>query len=155
MNEVFSIDPELAKKGGLFPRVLHDLEHYRNNPRFLLVLSCSFAELLIGTLIEETCKDGKKINDNTRDFPFSVRLTLLREMGHLHDLHFKWLNWLRKQRNDAAHKPDFRFTDERMPEWGGDNHRTVEKLFSLCLNILAVVWNQHTSLYIRKLPIDA
>lgn len=155
MNELRSIDPDFAKMGGIFPRVLHELQLFRDNPRFLLVLSCSFAELLMGTLIEEVCKDGKKINDNSRDYPFAVRLTLLHEMGHLHDLHFMWLNWLRKQRNDAAHKADFRFTNVHMPEWGGDEHRSKDKLFSLCANILGVVWNQNTPIYRVRLPFDA
>ena len=150
-----AIDPTLAKMEGLLPRVLRELDHYRDNPRFLLVLSCSFAELLIGTLIEARCKDGNRINDNTRDFPFSVRLTLLREMGLLHDLHFTWFNWLRKQRNDAAHKAGFRFTTDRMPEWGGDEHKTPDKLFSLCANVLCIFWNQHVELFRQKLPIDA
>jgi hypothetical protein len=154
VDELRSLDPEIAKLGGLFPQVLCELEHYRDNPRFLLVLSCSFAELMIGTLIEARCKNGKGINDNVRDFPFSVRLTLLREMNVLHEAHFIWLNWLRKQRNDAAHKPEFRFTVGKLRDWGGEQHRTPDKLFSLCTNILAGVWNQHLDLFQEKLPIE-
>ena len=155
MNEILHIDPSWKRMEGILPRVLSELEHYRENPRFLLILTCSFAELLVGTLLEARCKDGKKINDNARDFPFSVRLTLLYEMGLLHELHFSWLNWLRKLRNDAAHKADFRFTANRMPEWGGPEHKTTDKLFSLCANVLCILWNQNTELYREKLPFDA
>jgi hypothetical protein len=154
MHELRTLDAEVSKLGGLFPRVLSDLERYRGNHRFLLVLSCSFAELMIGILIEERCKDGKSINERDRDFPFSVRLTLLREMGILSEPHFVWLNWLRKQRNDTAHEADFRFTADRLPAWGGDQHRTPEKLFSLCLNILAGVWNAYIDLFREKLPLE-
>jgi hypothetical protein len=155
MDELKNISPELAAMGGLLPRVLRELEHYRDNHRFLLILSCSFAELLVGTLIEDKCKRGKSINRNSRDFPFSVRLTLLNEMGLLHDLHLQWFDWLRKQRNDAAHNADFRFTADRLPEWGGEAHRTPDKLFSLCANMLCIFWNQHVYLFREKLPVDA
>ena len=155
MNEILGIDSNLKKMEGILPRVLSELEHYRDNPRFLLILTCSFAELLVGTLIEARCKDGKKINDNTRDFPFSVRLTLLYELGLLHEPHFCWLTWLRKLRNDAAHKPNFRFTADRMPQWGGPEHQTKDKLFSLCANVVSILWNQNVALYREKLPIDS
>jgi hypothetical protein len=155
MHELKNITPELAAMEGMLPRVLREPEHYRDNHRLLLIVSCSFAELLIGTLIEEKCKNGKQINSNTRDFPFSVRLTLLHEMGLLHDLHLQRFNWLRKQRNDAAHNPGFRFTADRLPDWVGDAHRTPDKLFSLCANILCIFWNNHVYLFREKLPVDA
>ena len=155
MHELRALDPEMSKLDGLFPRILHELEHYRENPRLLIVVSCTFAELMIGTLIEARCREGKRINKDNRDFPFSVKLTLLRQMNILHEDHFTWLNWLRKQRNDAAHEAEFQFTSNRLPTWGGDAHRTPDKLFSLCLNILANVWNEHVELFREKLPIEA
>lgn len=155
VKENIAISPTLSELGGVFPRILCELDHYRENHRLLLVLSCTFAELMIGTLIEAHCKDGKQINKNSRDFPFSVRLTLLRELDLLPENDFVWLNWLRKKRNDAAHKADFRFTADQLPEWGGPEHRTPDKLFSLCTNILGVVWNHHVELFREKLPIGA
>jgi hypothetical protein len=154
MNEIRGLSSEIVKLGGIFPQVMRELEHYRDNHRLLLVLSCAFAELMIGTLIEDKCRKGKQINGNNRDFPFSVRLTLLNEMGLLDPVHFDRLNWLRQQRNDAAHKPDFRFTADRLPTWGGDDHRTPDKLFSLCVNVLGVFWNQHVELFRKKLPFE-
>lgn len=153
-GEIKNIDSSLAEMGGMLPAVLRDLERYRDNHRFLLILSCSFAELLIGTLIEEHCTEGKQINANTRDFSFSARLTLLHEMKILPDIQFQRLNWLRKHRNDAAHKPDFAFTSGSMPSWGGEDHRTPQQLFSLCVNILGVLWNQYVELFREKLPIE-
>jgi hypothetical protein len=153
MDEILKISPELTAMEGMLPSVMRDLERYRDNPRFLLILSCSFAELLIATLIEEHCRNGKRINGNDRDFPFSVRLTLLHEMGVLQDPHFLWLNWLRKQRNNAAHEADFRFTAKSLPAWAGKHHRTPDKLFSLCVNILGLIWNQHVELFRARLPL--
>lgn len=146
---------EFATMEGMLPSVLSELNHYRDNHRLLLIVSCSFAELMIGTLIEEYCKRGQTINRNTRDFTFSVRLTLLHEMGLLHDLHLEWFNWLRKLRNEAAHQPGFRFTADRLPKWGGKDHNTPDTLFSLCLNIICIFWNQHATLFNEKLPIGA
>ena len=155
MDEILNAGPDMDRYQGLLPKVVCELDRYRENYRFLLILTCSFAELMVGALIEEKCKNGKAINNNSRDFPFSVRLTMLNEMGHIHDIHFEWLNWLRKQRNDAAHKPDFHFTSDRMPAWAGEKHKTADKLFSLCVNILGIFWNQNVQLYRTKLPIDA
>lgn len=148
MNEVLRIDENLKVLGGMFPQVLVDLERYRDNHRFLLILSCSFAELLVSVLIDRHCKHSSDINDRQRDYPLSVRLTLL------HD-HYIWLTWLRRQRNDAAHRADFKFTDNLMPPWGGADHKSADKLFSLCVNILSVIWNRHVELFRDRLPLNA
>ena len=139
----------------MLPRVLADLEQYRDNHRFLLILSCAFAELLVSVLIDNHCKHAADINDRQRDFPLSVRLTLLHEVNVLADDHYMWLNWLRRQRNDAAHRADFKFTGDRMPPWGGKDHNSPDKLFSLCVNMLGVIWNSHVELFREKLPLNA
>jgi hypothetical protein len=90
----------------------------------LLIFSCAFAELLVSVLIEESCKHAAEINERHRDYPLAVRLILLHELGIIHDAHYVWLNWLRQQPNDAAHRADFKFTKERLPDWGGQDHKT-------------------------------
>lgn len=137
------------------PKILEDLERYRDNHRFLLILSCAFAELLVSVLIAERCKHAAEINERHRDYPLSVRLTLLHELTIIPHEHYIWLNWLRGQRNDAAHMAAFKFTKERLPAWGGQDHQTTDKLFSLCVNILGVFWNSHVELFREKLPLDA
>ena len=155
MNEIREISDEVRALGGMMPTVLADLERYRSNHRFLLILSCAFAELLVSVLIAEKCKHATEINERNQDYPFAVRLTLLHELGIIPDAHYTWLSWLRRQRNDAAHRADFRFTTERLPEWGGPDHTTPEKLFSLCVNILGGFWNGHVELFREKLPLGA
>lgn len=154
MDEIKEIDPEFLSKEGMLPSILNELNHFKNNHRLLLVVSCTFTELMVSTLIEKYCKNGKTINNNTRDFPFSVRLTLLYEMKILNEAEFISLNWLRKKRNDAAHKPDFNFTKEHLPNWVDKNHSEPDNLFSLCINIIGLFWNRHVSLFIEKLPLE-
>jgi CRISPR/Cas system-associated endonuclease/helicase Cas3 len=155
MSEIKEVDPEFLKKEGMLPAILKELNQYKNNHRLLLVVSCTFSELMVSTLIEAYCRNGKNINKNTRDFPFSVRLTLLYEMKILNEAEFKSLNWLRKKRNDAAHKPDFKFTNQHLPSWVDENHSNPDKLFSLCINIIGVFWNRHVQLFKEKLPVDS
>ena len=155
MNEIRDIDEELSQLSGMFPRVLTDLERYRDNHRFLLILSCAFAELLVSVLIEERCKHAAEINNRHRDYPLPIRLTVLHELKVISDDEYVWLRWLRKRRNDAAHKAEFKVSDQMLPDWGGNDHRSPEKLFSLCVNIIAVIWNRHVLLFREKLPLEA
>lgn len=152
MSEITGIEEDLTKLGGLLPNVLNELTRYQENHRLLLIVSCSFAELMVGTLIEEYCKRGKKINDNSRDFPFSVRITLLHELGLISEAEYQHLNWLRKRRNEAAHKPGFRFRKEHLPPWSDEFHDRPEKLCSLCINIVGVFWNNRVELFRERLP---
>lgn len=155
MNEIREIGVELRGLGGIMPTVLQDLERYHDNHRFLLILSCAFAELLVSVLIADRCKHAAEINDRHRDYPLSVQLTLLHELNIIPDEYYTWLNWLRTRRNEAAHTATFKFTKERLPAWGGPDHQTPDKLFSLCVNILAIFWNSHVELFREKLPLGA
>ena len=154
MDQLVGLHDSVANCKGMMPSVINELFHHRANPRFLLVLTCSFAELLVGTMIEEHCKNGKQINSNSRDFSFSVRLVLLREMNLLDDSSFTRLNWLRKRRNSAAHDPGFRFTKDMIPEWAGKLHTSADDLFSICVNVIGPIWNSNTELFLRQLPVE-
>lgn len=136
------------------PQVLKDLEHYRDNHRFLLILSCAFAELLVSVLVESHCKHAKQINERHRDYSLAVRLTLLHELSVIPDELYVRLSWLRQQRNRAAHQAAFRFTSQHVPQWADKDHRTPDKLFSLCVNLLGVFWNNYVELFREKLPLQ-
>ena len=153
MSEIKDIDPEFAAMGGLLPSVLSELAHYKDNHRLLIVVTCTFAELMVTTIIEAECKRGKAINDSSRDFPFSVRLTLLYELDLISKAEYEAFNWLRKRRNDAAHQPGFAFDHSHMPSWADENHKTPDKLFSLCVTLISVFWNARVELFREKLPV--
>ncbi|RLB93574.1 MAG: hypothetical protein DRH50_07755 [Deltaproteobacteria bacterium] len=52
----------------------------------------------------------KRITKNTRDFPLSVKLTLLNDLNFLDDTLFQILDKFRKIRNRAAHEASFAIT---------------------------------------------
>jgi hypothetical protein len=154
MSEITEIDANLASKTGALPSIMLELKHYKDNPRMLAIVSSAFAELMISTLIRKHCKNGKAISNNSRDYPFSVRLTLLYELDIISSNEYKILNWLRKLRNDAAHNAEFKFTDQHMPSWADSSHKKADTLFSLCVNILGCFWNDRVELFREKIPLD-
>jgi hypothetical protein len=90
-----SVPGDFAKQLDLLP-----------DPRMQIIVTCGFVELLVNTLIEEECRHAARIIDS-RDFPLSVRLILLHEIGVIDDPWFKMLDCLRSIRNDAAHEAVF------------------------------------------------
>src|SRR5207248_3326955 len=93
-----------------------ELGRIKDEQRMLILVTSGFLELLVNTLIDEHCKNAKKITANNRDFPFSAKLILLHEMGLLSDGSFENINWLRKVRNRAAHAPFFEITKDELSQ---------------------------------------
>jgi hypothetical protein len=111
----------------------------------LTLITHGFIELVVNALIDDTCKNGKKITDNKRDFPHSTKLLLLNESGVLSDHHFRLLNWFRKLRNDFAHDPFFKLTPERLDIFEDIKFHDPIHFFELCVNILLSVWREHST----------
>ncbi|MCE9563336.1 MAG: hypothetical protein K8U57_14945 [Planctomycetes bacterium] len=69
-------------------RLHHELGRIKDEPRMLILVSSGFLELLVNVVIDAKCKNAKKINENSRDYPFSTKLVLLNEMGLMSDSSF-------------------------------------------------------------------
>ncbi|HEY7090199.1 MAG TPA: hypothetical protein VH518_19030 [Tepidisphaeraceae bacterium] len=115
---------------------MNELDRVKDEPRLLVIITHGFIELAVNTIIDETCKDGKKITDS-RDFTHSTRLTLLHEMGLLSDHHYVLLNWFRKLRNEAAHEPFFKLTKDKLDIFAEDEFREPDKFFKVCSRTIA------------------
>jgi hypothetical protein len=74
------------------------------SPRFQIILTNAVLELLVNTLVEQCCKNGKK------RMSYSFRLLLLNEKGLITDSQYRWMDAFRDLRNDAAHGGQFNFT---------------------------------------------
>jgi hypothetical protein len=118
---------------------VQELHRCKNEPRLLLLIMHGFVELIINLVVEHHCKQGGKIVERTRDFPHSIKLTLLNEMGLLSDHHYRLLNWLRGLRNDAAHTWHFKLNPDKMKEIANPKYR--KSFGGLCAMILADLFN--------------
>ena len=103
-------------------------------------------------MINKLCKNGKKrITKNNRDFPLSVKLILLNEIGILDDKIFQILDKLRKIRNRAAHEPSFAITTD---EWKilniglerfieGESKKKSDDLAHFFKLLIGTIWNEN------------
>jgi len=134
----------------LVETVLSEFELLQSHPRSCVIVMHGFIELLINVLIEEQCKTGKKVAENNRDYPHSVKLTLLFEMGFLNEEEFKKLNWFRKLRNDAAHEAVFTVTPDKLQLFNGTEFAHISHFPRLCMDIFMTLWNRCPDLFSSK-----
>jgi len=134
----------------LVETVMREFELLQHHPRSCVIVMHGFIELLVNTLIEEKCKTGKKMAENNRDYPHSVKLTILFEMGLLGEEEFKKLNWFRKLRNDAAHEAVFAVTPEKLQLFVGTKFADVSHFPLLCMDIFMTLWNKYADLFSTK-----
>ena len=130
--------------------VLQEFELLQHHPRSCVIVMHGFIELLINTLIEAKCKSGRKIVYNNRDYPHSIKLTILYELGILDEESFKRLNWFRKLRNDAAHEAIFTITSDRLQLFVGTQYADVSHFPLLCMEIFKNLWNAYPALFSSK-----
>jgi hypothetical protein len=85
------------------------IKKIKDDQRLLILVTHGFIELLFNLIIDKKCKHGKrKITSNNRDYPFSVKMVLLNEMGLIDDWLYKIIDRFRRLRNRAAHEPFFK-----------------------------------------------
>jgi hypothetical protein len=106
-------------------------------PRFQVLITQGFVELLVNAVIDAKCKNAKKITSNARDFPYSTKLLLLHELGLLSDSSYRSLDKLRKYRNKAAHEPFFEVSG---------NTENGKRLHEVCISLICEFFNQHSSI---------
>ena len=73
---------ESKEKKDILVSFFNELHKVEDNDRSLVVVSHGFIELLINTIIDAQLKHGKrKITNNNRDYPHSVKLVILNELN--------------------------------------------------------------------------
>ena len=100
---------------------INDIRSVRHSPRFQIIVTHGVLELLVNTLVEQTCKHQEKIIESTRDFPHAVKLVLLSEKGIINDSQFKFIDNFRKLRNSAAHGAQFVLKEEMLKPFANLN----------------------------------
>ena len=137
---------------GVIESFFEELVVAEKHPRSLVIIANGYIELFINTLIDEKCKNGKNnTTKNNRDYPLSVKLTLLNELNVLDKRLFQILDNFRKIRNRAAHDPSFSITTA---DWGilnkgldrfilGESKRKPNNLAHFSKLLIGTLWNEH------------
>ncbi len=130
-----------------FIKFSKEIARVKDNERLLVIVTHGEIELLLNVIIEAKCKRAKKIKDS-RDYPQSVKLVLLNEIGLINDHSFEILDWFRRLRNKAAHEPFFALSDSESDYI----NKTLESfppgkaiggLPRFCIQIVGMIWNPH------------
>jgi hypothetical protein len=139
--------------GSPLMKLLEQMKKVEGDQRSLVMVTHGFIEVIVNDLIMHFCKNGKSIsgsgngkNKGNRDYPHSVKVTLLHELGVISDHHFKLLTWFRQLRNDVAHHWDFVVTDGELAEFEMSDHRDPLKFADLCRLIVSDLWMQHPAI---------
>jgi len=129
-----------------------ELNSVKQHHRSLGIITHGFIELFLNRIIDDKCKHGKKrITSNNRDFPLSVKLTLLNELSLIDDKIYRILDGFRKIRNRAAHEASFIITDA---DWQllnrgldrfiyGESKRKPNDLSHFCQLLIGTIWNEN------------
>jgi hypothetical protein len=138
-------------------RVARELTRVADEPRMLVIVANAFLELLVNALIDAKCRHAKSISNNNRDFSYSIKLILLHEMGVLSDASFRRLDWLRRIRNDAAHKAFFSIGKSELSNIIAEATLRDPKRFDLVSwAIVGSLWNEHLDVFVpRFLPCES
>jgi hypothetical protein len=135
-----------VEKRNPFLKVLASLRRMSDEPRVLVLVTHGFIELLINAIAEVKCRNASKIINNSRDFSYSAKLTILHEMRVLSDHHYRLLNWFRKLRNESAHDPFFELTPSRLQFMADEKFRDVKNLSTLCQIMLVDLWRSYDTI---------
>jgi hypothetical protein len=127
----------------------NDIDSVKHKPRFQIIVTGGYLELLVNTLIEHKCK-----NNGSKKFNYANKLVLLHEIGIISGGEFETLNAFRDLRNEAAHVAQFTLTDEMIAPFKDNFRRNkLEHLFGkenfqqLCHMVLGGFWNAHTEIF--------
>jgi hypothetical protein len=142
----------LKNEQGVLESFFKELSAVENHHRSLVIIVHGYIELLLNSIIDVKCKHGKeRITKNNRDFPLSVKLTLLNELGFVDDTLFNILDKFRKIRNRAAHEASFSIT---AAEWQvlnnglnrfilGESKIKPNNLSHFCKLLIGALWNEN------------
>lgn len=129
-----------------------ELNNVKQHHRSLVIITHGFIELFLNRIIDEKCKHGRnRITSNNRDFPLSVKLTLLHELNHIDDKMYAVLDGFRKIRNRAAHEASFSITTENWQTLNSGLDRFISgesmckpnDLLHFCKLLIGAIWNEN------------
>jgi hypothetical protein len=141
--------PDDIKKS-LLMQVSKEMALVADHSRLLVLIAHGFVELLVNTLIDHHLKNSKKILKDNRSYPHATKLLVLNELGIVDDHFYQILDWFRRLRNEAAHRPIFAITEADLAALKVEKFRDPKNFFSFCMNLVGAFWNQHSEIFSPK-----
>ena len=111
----------------------------KDNPRLLVIVSHAFVEMMVKTLSDHYIPTVVLKNHNQR-------LEKLKKEKIIDDFQFSVYDWFRELRNEAAHTPIFRLSNEHYsPLRGIVNNKDLkaECFHRFSLSLISELWNKN------------
>lgn len=115
------------------------------NERAAIIFAFSMLEQFVGDLL----KIKSKHPNSYKNLSVFLKMNLLNEIGAISDNEYEAIDWLRKQRNKAAHKPGFKVDQSSIKEsWTMSTMTSKTLLQNYLVTTVIGFWNNHSE--IRK-----
>jgi hypothetical protein len=131
-------------------QVAKEIGVVKDNPRLLIIVSHSFIEMMIKTLLEHHVPDLFLKNHNQR-------LEKLKKEAVIDEFQFELYDWFRELRNNAVHTPIFRLNDSDFERLNGlvkKEQLGVDCFHRFSLKLIAELWNKNLDVlgseYLKK-----
>lgn len=129
------------------PRIFSALEKVKHDSRSLVLITNGYFEVLTDILIRKLCRNGKRIADDRRTYPYASRLVLLNEIGAIEDDFFAILDEFRARRNDAAHETFFEIDGVAYAKRFQFDEYQPGSLYDLCAVLCVLFWSDHRKIF--------
>lgn len=111
----------------------------KDNPRLLVIVSHSFVEMMVKTLLDHHLPKAKLKNHYQR-------LEMLKKHSVIDEFQFKLYDWFRELRNDTVHTPIFRLKDSdfyALHDLVKKEQLGVDNFHRFSLRLIAELWNKN------------
>lgn len=122
----------------------------KDNPRLLVIVSHSFVEMMVKTLLDHYVPNAKLKNHYQR-------LERLKKESVIDGFQFKLYDWFRELRNDAVHTPIFCLKDSDFCALHGlvkKEQLGVDNFHRFSFRLISELWNKNLDVlggaYLRK-----
>ena len=110
------------------------------NERAAVILAFSMLEQFVSDLLKIKCKHP----EGYKNLSVSVKISLLHDIGEISNNEYESINWLRRQRNKAAHKPGYKVDRSGIQKkWIAPLLEKMDLLQSYLITAVGGFWNRH------------
>ena len=111
-----------------------------DNERAALIFAFSLLEQFVGDLIKVKCKHPSSYSHVSA----SLKINILHEIDAINKDEYQAICWLKKQRNEAAHKPGYKVNESEINQsWIMNNIQAKSLLHKFLATTVLGFWNEH------------
>lgn len=111
----------------------------KDNPRLLIIVSHSFVEMMVKTLLDHHAPGLELKNHNQR-------LEKLKKESVIDNFQFELYDWFRELRNEAVHTPVFHLDDSHFERLNGlvkNKQLGVSNFHDFSLKLIMELWSKN------------